>query len=452
MVSASMRLRWYKRRDVQEAIVEAAKDKEIAVKFGEKGFGKRPDVIKHEKDILEFAKQGATSFHCSEELWENPLNIVTGMKKQEIDELRIGWDLLLDLDCPILEFSQITASVLIDVLKYYDISNFSVKFSGNHGFHIGVPFQTFPESVKGIPTKNLFPDGPRKIASFLQHRTKKILSDKLLEFYSLSSISKMLNKSSSELLSDGFFDAYKVVDVDTILIAPRHLYRMPYSFNEKSGLVSVPIRNKDIMEFDKSSADFEVVDVNQKFLENIPSSVGEARKLFLQAFDFFEQVQEESKKVESKSFSSDEVFEPVGEKVPEDFFPPCIKKGLLGLVDGKKRFVFVLINFLSSLGWSFEDIEEFIFDWNKRNEDPLRETVIRGQLSHSKKKSSVLPPNCDNEGYMKGMEICVPDNFCKRVKNPVSYSLFKFKDFKKNFEKKGNNVKKKEDSSDDLSS
>ena len=35
MISPSMRLKWYKRKDVQEHIVENADNKEIAVKFGD---------------------------------------------------------------------------------------------------------------------------------------------------------------------------------------------------------------------------------------------------------------------------------------------------------------------------------------------------------------------------------------------------------------------------------
>ena len=73
-------LRHYKREDVQRAIVACAEDKEIAVRF-DKGFGKRPDVLKYPRDVLELAKKGATSFHCSEELWTNPMAIVTGMKR-----------------------------------------------------------------------------------------------------------------------------------------------------------------------------------------------------------------------------------------------------------------------------------------------------------------------------------------------------------------------------------
>ncbi|HDD70713.1 MAG TPA: hypothetical protein ENF94_00980 [Candidatus Woesearchaeota archaeon] len=439
MISPSMRLRWYKRKDVQEAIVEAAKDKEIAVKFGDKGFGKRPEVIKHPKDVLEFAKQGATSFHCSEELWDNPLNIVTGMRHKELNDLRIGWDLILDLDCPALEFSQVTAHVLIEALKYYGIHNFSVKFSGNHGFHIGVPFESFPEKVIGTPTKDLFPEGPRKIAAFLQNRSRSILSEMMLERYALKVISEKVGKPVSELLVNGKFDPYKVVDVDTILIAPRHLYRMPYSFNEKSGLVSVPIDPLEILSFDKSSARFNRVVVKKKFLERKKGFEGEARKLFIQAFDLASE--EDVKKVAVtgiKAKVSKDSFERISVKIPEEFFPPCIKKGLKGLVDGRKRFLFILINFLSSVSWSFEEIEKLLFEWNERNDEPLRESVIRGQLNHKRGKDPVLPPNCDNKGYMVGMQICNPDNFCKKIKNPVNYAVFKFKQsnlFKKDYKK-----------------
>lgn len=441
MVTPAMRLKWYKRRDVQEAIVASAVDKEITVKFGNKGFGKRPDVIKHPKDVLEFAKNGATSFHCSEELWDNPLNIVTGMRKKELNELRIGWDLILDLDCIALELSQITAHVLIDALKHYDVKDFSIKFSGNHGFHIGVPFKAFPNLVKGTPTKNLFPDGPRKIAAFLQERTKDILADKMLEFHSLNTIAKKINKTSADLINNNKFDPYKVVDIDTILIASRHLYRMPYSFNEKSGLVSIPVKPKDVLYFDKKTALFENVTPDSRFLDLKNVTKGSARKLFIQSFDFAEQKEEVAKQKEFdiKTISknkSDETFEKIKEKIPADFFPPCINKGLAGLIDGKKRFLFILINFLSSIGWSHEEVDNVLMEWNKKNEEPLRESIIKGQLIHKKNKEAILPPNCDNEAYMKGMQICCPDNFCKKIKNPVNYAAFKFKIFKSNQPKK----------------
>ena len=67
-IHLSTLLKYYKREDVRAAIVGAAEDKEVAIKYGEKGYGKRPDVVRHSKDVLEFVKQGASSFHCSEEL------------------------------------------------------------------------------------------------------------------------------------------------------------------------------------------------------------------------------------------------------------------------------------------------------------------------------------------------------------------------------------------------
>jgi len=39
MIGLSTTLRYYKREDIQNEIVRNAKDREVAVKFGDKGFG-----------------------------------------------------------------------------------------------------------------------------------------------------------------------------------------------------------------------------------------------------------------------------------------------------------------------------------------------------------------------------------------------------------------------------
>ena len=46
------------------------------------------------------------------------------------------------------------------------------------------------------------------------------------------------------------FDMNVLMDIDTLLISSRHLYRAPYSFHEKSGLISVPIDQDKILEFE----------------------------------------------------------------------------------------------------------------------------------------------------------------------------------------------------------
>ena len=129
-------LEFYSRKDIQRQILLAAKDREIAVKYGDRGFGKRPDIVQYDLDILELVKQGATSFHISEEIWEDPLNLTPGMTKKQLDSLRKGWDLVLDIDSKEFEYSKILASLLIDALKFHGINYISLKFSGNAGFHI----------------------------------------------------------------------------------------------------------------------------------------------------------------------------------------------------------------------------------------------------------------------------------------------------------------------------
>ena len=105
MIPLNVSLSHYKRADIQEEIIANARDREIAIKFND-SFGKRPDVLRNNSDILELAKQGATSFHASEELWRSPLQLDPMMKRIDVENLRIGWDLVLDIDCKFLDYSK----------------------------------------------------------------------------------------------------------------------------------------------------------------------------------------------------------------------------------------------------------------------------------------------------------------------------------------------------------
>ena len=81
-------LKYYSQEKIQKAIIRHSLHKEVVASYGGKGFGKRPDTLNYDSDILELAKQGATSFHISEEHWKNPRNLVPGMTKRQLDELR----------------------------------------------------------------------------------------------------------------------------------------------------------------------------------------------------------------------------------------------------------------------------------------------------------------------------------------------------------------------------
>ncbi len=431
-INLSRRLSYYKRRDVQESLVQHAVDKEVAVKFGDAGFGKRPDVLRYPADVLEFVKNGATSFHCSEELWKNPLDIKTGATKEETSAMRTGWDLVLDVDCPVLEFSGIATGFLIKALKHYDISQIDTKFSGNHGFHVGVPFKTFPERVNDVEIKDWFPEGPRNIAGLLQGMINTHTSSKILEGCTPKKVSELTGLEIEKVWDGSALLVQNFVKIDTVLIAPRHLYRMPYSMNEKSGLVSAPIEMKDLTDFDKTKYSPEKIVVEKKFLINTKNSPGEARRLFIQATDYASQKKQEEQEVyktktKIKNEGDQKQEFTTTEAITQELFPPCIKIILEGLSDGRKRALFCLTNFLKSAGWSQENMEKIVREWNQKNKPPLPTTIIEGQLRNSSTKSTVLPPNCDNKAYYVDFHVCKPDSFCSKIKNPANYSILKWK-------------------------
>ena len=417
-------LQYYKRRDVQEAILRHAQNREISPRYGE-GFGKRPDALFNEQDILEFAKRRATSFHCSEERWDSPLSIQTGANRKDVDALRIGWDLVLDIDAPNWELSRLTAWLFIEALRAHDIKSISLKFSGNKGWHIGVPWESFPKNIldhdgtKDLQTKNLFPELPRAIASYLldymgdvknglavikddsiifggakapissvvrtvytidelaeitskprsrviedycpsckksvirntesyaldchhcQYRSsdrftreqKDMIDDKLrmcpkcAELYSKRSILEftLIKSSGCSHNPENYVRRIKlgeVIEVDTILIAGRHLYRMPYSLHEKSGLSSVVIPPKDVLNFEKSRADPKTVDLSMTFLDPAKIVVGDATFLTNEAWKF--QGKKEEANVRRNKVNPAQELDVITDAIPKEHFPPCM--------------------------------------------------------------------------------------------------------------------------------
>ncbi|MCC7573972.1 hypothetical protein KO361_00065 [Candidatus Woesearchaeota archaeon] len=423
----SKTLKFYKRIEVRKAILEQAKDKEVAIHFKD-FFGKRPDALFYEADILELAKKKATSFHCSEELWTNPLSISSDMRATELNAIRKGWDLILDIDCYHFAYSKIAAHLLIKILKEHEINSVTCKFSGNKGFHLAVPFEAFPETVNNKPTKELFPDAPRRIAYYLRDILKPKLEKAIMKFEKkdINNVSKRTNIPINKLIQIRkenneeirMLDVESFLEIDTVLIAPRHLYRMPYSFHEKSELVSVPVSIDRILKFSKEEAKPENVKFDVPFLERKNVKKGEASTLIINAFDTHPK--EPIQNTEKKHFDLPE------KAVPEDLFPPCMKNALRGLEDGKKRTLFTMINFFKGVNWEFDAIEQKIKDWNIKNPEPLREVYLKGQLSQLRKQKEAIPPhNC--KSYYEDLRICTPDNFCSRIRNPLQYAVLKQK-------------------------
>lgn len=447
-VDKSLALRYYKKKTVQEELVKHSEHKEIGMRFNEK-FGKRPDILTYPHEVIELAKQGLTSLHCSEELWEDPLQINTKLSKKEMEELRIGWDLVLDIDCAFLDYSKICADLVVKFLKYCGVENIACKFSGNKGFHIAVPFEAFPETVVGQRTRDLFPEAARKIAFYIKENIKHELSRRVLEFENgnFSVIKEKTGLEYDKLVrteKSQFGDIVKKLEVenfleiDTVLISSRHLFRMPYSLHEKSGLISLPIDPDRVMDFQKPMAD------PDKFLEPIAPFLDRdvksqsGRNLLVQAYDFKVKtrsqrvVDELKEQLKRKAASEDIVIESA---IREDLFPPCMLNILKGLEDGKKRAVFAMINFLSKVGWTKREVTDYLMKWNKENNpEPLRDNYVLGQLRYFEKNGK-LPPNCDNDAYYTGLHVCQPDGLCKKIKNPVNYTIVKWKIFREQQEK-----------------
>ena len=408
---------YYSRSDVQKEFLRLSNNREVQAWFGLGIAGKRPEIVNFEGDVKDLVKQGMTSFHISEERWKDPMVLEAGLSKKQLDEYRVGWDLLLDLDSKNLEFSKYTAELILEALKFHDVKNYSIKFSGNHGFHIGIPFEAFPKEVNNVDIKNYFPDGVKVISEYLKDMIREFLTAKVLEKYKIEDAAKSAGKKIEDILVNGKFDVYKLVDVDSVLISSRHLFRCAYSVNEKSELVSIPI--KDIKDFNIEDAKMENVKVNLKFLDIDNAVHGEARKLMLQAFDWNKKYQTVEEKTIIKSFEMPK------EAIKADYFPPCILKLMSGVKeDGRKRGIFILVNFLIHVGWSFEVIEDFLIKWNKNNYDPLREGYLKAQVSWFKRQGKkILPPNCDNSSYYSSMGIKCENGICARCKNPVNYAL-----------------------------
>lgn len=491
---------YYSRPDVQKAIFDFSKNREVCPRYFE-GFGKRPDTFQYTGDIFELVKKGATSFHCSEELWRDPTQLETGMPEKKLNELRIGWDLLIDIDCKWFDSAKLAAQAIVKTLNQHRLQNIGVKFSGSKGFHILIPWKAFPKEVNGVPTSDLFPELPRKIISYIRFCSEPILKEILPEDYykqfKSTSIKKGIKCTNCNEIADEYnfidfhcpfcqigesrkiskekenkancpmcnrefeitnkreffectrcainsnshpdkftktidLDIFELMGLDLILVSPRHLFRMPYSLHEKTSFASVVIDANKIEEFEIKDASAMKVIVKDFMPE---CQEAEAKELVTQALDWSKE--QELKKGDSQEKITGKYadFKPIKlTNVTEENFPPCIKKILFGVPDGRKRALFVLINIFRSIGMDKELIEKKITEWNKKNPIPLKEGYIKSQLSWTYQRKPLMPPNCKN--FYRDLGVCSPEALCSKIKNPVNYLIIKSNPIEKKTKKK----------------
>lgn len=406
---------YYSREDILLEMMKISRDREFVGAYKNGSYYKRPNIIQYPSDIIQMAKNHVTSFHCSVERWNNPMLISTQTKNYSA--LRKGFDFLIDIDSKIgetgqekIRATQSCAAMICAFLRKYGVKNYGVKFSGSRGFHIIIPYEAFPPEINYQKTKDMYPRIPQVLADFIRGNLREKILDLLVKEHTAK---KLYQMAPGENL-----DPFKFIDIENGW-GERHLFRAPYSLNEKTWFVSLPLR--DPIEFNEEAVKIKNAKVKEPFIRQCKEN--EAMELVKEALNWAAKKESiKPKKVEAKrEFSS------FAEKIPEEAFPPCIKNIMKGLEDGKKRSVFTLINFLRSMNWNWEEIESKIIEWNSKNPKSLPVNFIIGQINWNRHQKKRPPANCINELYYKSIGICIPDETCGKIKNPVTYPFKKMK-------------------------
>ncbi len=406
---------YYNREDVQKALLDISRNREVVGVFRDGAFSTRPNTLNYAKDISMLVRDGAVAFHGSLERWSNPMSVGS----ENYERGRAGWDLILDMDCEKTEHGKVAVKVFMNALRKHGIKSASVKFTGGTGFHVGVPYESFPESVDYEPTSAQYPGLARNIVGYLRDFARHSFEKELLKKWTVEELAEKSGKKAGEIMTDDGIDPFMVVEVDPVLISPRHLFRLPYSLHEKSHLVSLPLRPGEIDDFEKEDSLPGKVRLIRGFLDK--AEPDEASLLVTEAVDWAIRNKVEKERKVRREFT-------FRKAVPLELAPPCIKNILKGLSDGKKRSLLILINYLSSLGWKWEQITEELVKWNEKNNPHLRENYILGQIRwHERRGKPKPPPNCANPGYYESFGVCRPDTVCggqkKSIKNPVNYAV-----------------------------
>ena len=400
---------YYSDERIAGQLLKNAKNREVAGAFWDGSYDKRPNTLQYPTDIVQMVRKGVTSFHFSVEHWSNPMAITN----DNYEKLRTGWDMIIDIDSKLgLDESKITAKLIVKLLGKYGIKP-GVKFSGRRGFHICVPFALFPKEMDYKPLAKMYPDALRILASFIRFKIKRKLLDELIKTKGgVKNLIELLDEPPSKL------DPFYFVEVEKGW-GNRHMFRAPFSFNEKTWLVSLPVPH--INSFSLKDAEFG--QVLKKDHPDFFGATGDASDLLTDAMDWHALRKKEQPKIEVKKIAWEN-------KIPEELFPPCIKLILEGLEDGKKRSVFTLMNFLRMMNWTPEEVEQKVFEWNSKNRPPLPASFLTSQLRWGQ-RNQLNPNNCFDDRYVS-IGVCRPDEICKfmnlkRNSNPIAYPFKKMK-------------------------
>lgn len=403
MLNRPQLLEYYSDDRIAKQLLDGAKGREVAGAFWDGSYDKRPNMLQYPSDITQMVRKGVTSFHFSVEHWSNPMAIAT----DNYERFRTGWDMIIDIDSKLgLDESKLAANLIVKLLRKYGIRKPGVKFSGRRGFHICVPYGLFPKEIDYKPLAKAYPESLRILASFIRYKVRRKLLAELVRTKGAKNLVATLGEAPSKL------DPFQFVEIEKGW-GNRHMFRAPFSFNEKTWLVSVPVSS--INSFSIKDAEFDRVLKNS--YPDFFGAKGSAEDLITEAMDWHALRKKEAIKTEVRKVAFEN-------KIPEELFPPCIKLILQGLEDGKKRSVFTLTSFLRMMNWTPEEIEQKLFEWNEKNTPRLPASFIISQLRWSQRNQRT-PNNCFDDRYTS-IGVCRPDETCKfmnskKTSNPIAY-------------------------------
>ena len=439
--------------------------------------------------LLDSLNNSAIIFHlyiviCSEEIWQDPLKISTDFSPEEYNEIKTGWDFLIDIDSPYLDYSKIAAELIINALKYNGVENIGIKFSGSKGFHLIVPWQAFPEELNEQKTKNMFPEWPRLIAQYVQDMIKEQLDQRVFaisdtslmkkeeiyesickncneqaveqkitkyvctnprcrtEIQSTKSVKKTLRcqfcKGDLEKVNEDEYATCNTCKINSMknpeqfekrMTAKQHIDSVDIILVASRHLFRAPYSLHE-----KTALCSAVLEPNVETIRNFSPDKADPLKAQIKNFlpspkkdeakELLLQAIDHAKKKgikPKKKFTGTSIN--VKElTIEESMFPDCIIKILKGIKkDGRKRALFILLGFFVSLELPKEYIEEKVEAWNKKNYHKLKQGYIQSQIDWFL-KNKIMPPNCDKPSY-KELGASCQQCISQGIKNPVSYTI-----------------------------
>lgn len=410
-VKLNSRIRyWYSRPDVQEAMYVFMEDREVVVfdKTEERVIVPRPYRVDSPEDIGYLVKEkGAASFHCTTERWKDFELLFKGKYPEAVDT----FDLVIDIDLvsksgkwvSTVNLNKKVVDYVLRVLEKFEVyrEDVLVKYSGNKGFHIIIPWCFVPKEVMG--------------------RETKYIKDQVCECILVALdyiVSRLLNIDGSV--------------IDTVVAAWRHPIRSLYSLHMKTGLPSVPVNPNNVREFDPTKLVVKEMEVYPYEFKNkdVQTELEDLIKigLFIKSkVLILKDTHRKKGKVGRIKFDVKVLDDPS----QQELLPPCLRNILKGVEDGRKRALFVLENFFAWYGMSYEEIKELLYKWNDRNPDPLKENYIESKLNHlfnrviPCKGNPYLPYNCGQDSFYSEIGVCNPDEICSQIKNPIQYPKVK---------------------------